>query len=132
MRWDRTAARLSSYGGQQLGKAVVVERFRDGMSGMPDVDRHSLDVWHICYVGPYSGQDDHLHLPVLFGGLMRRLILFVIFATFTLSPVLAQSKHPFTFEDMMSLKRIGEPVPSPDGKWVAFSAVDVDLNANTR
>src|SRR5689334_13510342 len=44
----------------------------------------------------------------------------------------AQAKHPFTFEDMMSLKRIGEPEPSPDGKWVLFSAVDVDLNANTR
>ncbi len=44
----------------------------------------------------------------------------------------AQTKHPFTFEDMMALKRIGEPVPSPDGKWVAFSAVTVDLAANTR
>ena len=39
----------------------------------------------------------------------------------------AQTKRPFTFEDMMQLKRIGEPIVSPDGKWVAFSAVDVDL-----
>src|SRR5438093_1342151 len=33
--------------------------------------------------------------------------------------VLAQTpsqKHPFTFEDMMALKRVGAPVPSPDGK----------------
>src|SRR5271167_1493253 len=44
----------------------------------------------------------------------------------------AQSKHPFTFEDMMQLKRIGEPIVSPDGKWVAFSAVDVNLDANTK
>src|SRR5947209_5915144 len=44
----------------------------------------------------------------------------------------AQSKHPFTFEDMMALKRIGEPVVSPDGRWVLFSVVDVDLKANTR
>jgi len=30
------------------------------------------------------------------------------------------------------VKRVGEPVPSPDGKWVLFSAVDVDLAANTK
>jgi dipeptidyl aminopeptidase/acylaminoacyl peptidase len=49
--------------------------------------------------------------------------------------VLAQTqsqKHPFTFEDMMALKRVGAPVPSPDGKWVVFDCVDVDLAANTR
>jgi dipeptidyl aminopeptidase/acylaminoacyl peptidase len=41
-------------------------------------------------------------------------------------------KHPFTFEDMMALKRVEEPVVSPDGKWVLFAAVDVDLKANTK
>src|SRR5438552_2847676 len=41
-------------------------------------------------------------------------------------------KHPFTFEDMMKLKRVHEPVPSPDGKWVVFAAEDVDLEANTK
>ena len=49
------------------------------------------------------------------------------------SSLLAQTtKHPFTFEDMMKLKRVDEPVPSPDGKWVVFSAMDVDLEANTK
>jgi dipeptidyl aminopeptidase/acylaminoacyl peptidase len=47
-------------------------------------------------------------------------------------PLLAQTKHPFTFEDMMALKRVEEPVVSPDGKWVLFAAVDVDLKANTK
>jgi len=42
------------------------------------------------------------------------------------------AKKPFTFEDMMSLKRIGGPVISPDGKWVLFAAVDVDLKENKR
>lgn len=42
------------------------------------------------------------------------------------------AKRPFTFEDMMALKRINEPVVSPDGKWVVFSAVDVNLEENTR
>jgi dipeptidyl aminopeptidase/acylaminoacyl peptidase len=44
----------------------------------------------------------------------------------------AQAKHPFTFEDLMKLKRVGEPEVSPDGKWVIFSVVDVDLAANTK
>src|SRR5437867_9870225 len=49
--------------------------------------------------------------------------------------VLAQTpsqKHPFIFEDMMALKRVGAPVPSPDGKWVVFDCQDVDLAANTK
>ena len=44
----------------------------------------------------------------------------------------SNGKHPFTFEDMMKLKRVGAPVPSPDGKWVVFDAEDVDLEANTK
>jgi dipeptidyl aminopeptidase/acylaminoacyl peptidase len=44
----------------------------------------------------------------------------------------SSGKHPFTFEDMMALKRVGAPVPSPDGKCVVFDCVDVDLEANTR
>ncbi|MBZ5510420.1 MAG: S9 family peptidase [Acidobacteriia bacterium] len=43
-----------------------------------------------------------------------------------------QQKRPFTFEDMMALKRVGEPVVSPDGKWVAFSAVEVNLKENKK
>src|SRR5437762_4828934 len=56
----------------------------------------------------------------------------VAFAFLCSLPVVAQSKHPFTFEDMMKLKRVEEPVVSPDGKWVLFAAVDVDLKANTK
>jgi dipeptidyl aminopeptidase/acylaminoacyl peptidase len=63
---------------------------------------------------------------------MRRFFLaFVALAAFIL-PALAQPKHPFTFEDMMKLKRVGEPEVSPDGKWVIFSVVDVNLEANTK
>jgi len=62
---------------------------------------------------------------------MRRLLLSLLVLAFTL-PAPAQAKHPFTFDDMMKLKRVGEPVVSPDGKWVIFSVVDVDLEANTK
>jgi len=48
------------------------------------------------------------------------------------APPANQDRRPFTFEDMMALKRIGGPVISPDGKWVLFAAVDVDLKANKR
>ena len=66
---------------------------------------------------------------------MRRLIVLpvVLVTLFCLIlPAFSQARHPFTFEDMMKLKRVGEPVPSPDGKWVLFAAVDVDLAANKK
>src|ERR1700676_4279780 len=66
---------------------------------------------------------------------MRVRLFFPAF--FLVVDVFAQSpssiaKHPFTFEDMMKLKRVSEPVPSPEGKWVVFAAEDVDLEGNTR
>ncbi|HEU0273030.1 MAG TPA: S9 family peptidase [Candidatus Udaeobacter sp.] len=51
---------------------------------------------------------------------------------FASSAFAQNAKHPFTFEDMMKLKRVGAPVPSPDGKWIVFDCIDVDLGANTR
>ena len=66
---------------------------------------------------------------------MHRKILTLSFtlalSAFAQSPAQSQ-KHPFTFEDMMKLKRVGAPVPSPDGKWVVFDCQDVDLAANTK
>src|SRR5580693_1534447 len=62
---------------------------------------------------------------------MRRFLLSLLVFSCTL-PALAQAKHPFTFDDMMKLKRVGDPQVSPDGKWVIFSVVDVDLEANTK
>jgi dipeptidyl aminopeptidase/acylaminoacyl peptidase len=44
----------------------------------------------------------------------------------------APAKRPFTFEDMMELKRIGGPAISPDGKWVLFTAMDVSLKDNKK
>src|SRR5580700_3532907 len=61
---------------------------------------------------------------------MRRLFLIVLMSLAV--PTFGQSKRPFTFEDMMKLKRVGEPEVSPDGKWVIFSVVDVDLDANKK
>jgi dipeptidyl aminopeptidase/acylaminoacyl peptidase len=63
---------------------------------------------------------------------MRRVFLASLALIAFTFPSVAQAKHPFTFEDMMKLKRVGEPEVSPDGKWVIFSVVDVNLEANTK
>ncbi|HKT49101.1 MAG TPA: S9 family peptidase [Candidatus Angelobacter sp.] len=65
---------------------------------------------------------------------------FAVLIVLTLATVLAAvsqtapstAKHPFTFKDMMALKRIGSPSVSPDGKWVLFTAMDVNLDENKR
>jgi len=62
---------------------------------------------------------------------MRRPLIFA-FLLFCSLTSFSQAKRPFTFEDMMKLNRVAEPVPSPDGKWVIFSVVDVDLAANKK
>ena len=41
------------------------------------------------------------------------------------------AKRPMTFEDLERLKRISDPQISPSGKWVMFSATEVDLNSNS-
>jgi dipeptidyl aminopeptidase/acylaminoacyl peptidase len=63
---------------------------------------------------------------------LRFFVSVFLFASLCSSLFAQSSKHPFTFEDMMKIKRVDEPVPSPDGKWVVFSAMDVDLEANTK
>ncbi|MGH9515606.1 MAG: prolyl oligopeptidase family serine peptidase [Terriglobales bacterium] len=61
-----------------------------------------------------------------------RACLFSLAFFLSALPLIARAKHPFTFQDMMKLKRVEEPEVSPDGKWVLFAAVDVDLKANTK
>ncbi len=36
----------------------------------------------------------------------------------------AQTKRPITHEDVWLIKRVGAPVPSPDGKWVVFTVTE--------
>jgi dipeptidyl aminopeptidase/acylaminoacyl peptidase len=37
-----------------------------------------------------------------------------------------------TFEDMMAFKRLGSTAVSPDGKWLAYEVMTVDLDQNTK
>ena len=34
------------------------------------------------------------------------------------------AKHPITHEDVWRMKRVGGPVPSPDGRWVVFAVTE--------
>ena len=43
---------------------------------------------------------------------MRRLFFLIVSISLAV-PAVRQSKHPFTLEDMMKLKRVGEPDVSP-------------------
>ncbi|HLJ89639.1 MAG TPA: S9 family peptidase [Candidatus Angelobacter sp.] len=66
--------------------------------------------------------------------LARIVLIAIVFVESFSAVCVAQGadKRPFTFADMMTLKRIGGPQISPDGKWVAFTAVDVDLAENKK
>src|SRR6478672_6088055 len=44
----------------------------------------------------------------------------------------AQAQHPITIQDFESVKGIGDPQLSPDGKWVLYSVRSTDLAANKR
>jgi dipeptidyl aminopeptidase/acylaminoacyl peptidase len=55
------------------------------------------------------------------------LLAVLILAT---CPVWAQQKRPLSFDDLMAIDRISEPMVSPDGQWVAYTVAKVDVAAN--
>src|SRR5262245_31454881 len=54
----------------------------------------------------------------------RSLLLFIALTVICSVAAEAQTKTPLTHESMWMLKRVGAPIPSPDGKWVVFSMVE--------
>lgn len=59
-----------------------------------------------------------------------RCLLTLSLAMLATVPVRAQQKHPLTFDDLISMERISEPMVSPDGLWVAYTVAKPDLAAN--
>ena len=39
-------------------------------------------------------------------------------------------KHPMTIDDLWAVQRVGAPVPSPDGRWVAFAVTTYSMEEN--
>ena len=54
----------------------------------------------------------------------RWSLIFLMILIGSLSLQAQTNKVPLTHEAMWSMKRVGAPIPSPDGKWVVFSLVD--------
>ena len=46
------------------------------------------------------------------------------------APAHAADLRPFTVQDLVTLQRVSDPRPSPDGKWVAYVLRTTDLEAN--
>src|SRR5271170_2698299 len=63
---------------------------------------------------------------------LAKVPIICILLAFAAIPNLAQTRRPMTFEDMMKMRRLGDIDLSKDGKWVLFSATDVDLEKNTK
>ncbi|MDP2341692.1 MAG: S9 family peptidase [Deltaproteobacteria bacterium] len=58
---------------------------------------------------------------------MKRLLLLSLLLS---APSMAQAKKGLTVDDMLAMQRISEPTASPDGKLVAFTVRETDLEAN--
>src|SRR5205085_1558144 len=53
----------------------------------------------------------------LFAGLISLIAVLAVAAVSTL----AQTRHPITFDDLISVKRVGDAQFSPDGKMIAYT-----------
>jgi dipeptidyl aminopeptidase/acylaminoacyl peptidase len=54
----------------------------------------------------------------------HRLILMIAVCVLFSQIAFSQGKDVITHESMWLMKRVGSPVPSPDGKWVVFSLIE--------
>jgi Tol biopolymer transport system component len=62
---------------------------------------------------------------------VTRSCSFVV-ACILLSASASAQKRPFSFDEMMKIKRVADPQLSPDGKWVTFTASSYDVGNNSR
>ena len=60
---------------------------------------------------------------------LQTLLAASIFTTLAVVPAVAAPRG-LTVDDMLAMQRISDPQVSPDGKWIAFSVRDTDLDAN--
>lgn len=61
---------------------------------------------------------------------MKRIFLTLLLFAFAFADVQAQQSSAFSFNDLMKIRRVGDPQISPDGKTVAFTIGDVNMSAN--
>jgi dipeptidyl aminopeptidase/acylaminoacyl peptidase len=67
---------------------------------------------------------------------MKRLLSVAIILSLALATGLAkqsqQAYKPFTIDDLIQVRRVGDPQLSPDGRWIAYTIADTDKAANRR
>ena len=62
---------------------------------------------------------------------MRRTVIFLSLLLIIASISLADEKRPITFNDLISMGRLGDPQVSPDGKLIAYVVTYYDLKTNS-
>src|SRR5262245_45866941 len=55
---------------------------------------------------------------------LARLVLLILIVSAPQFVARASGKKPITHETLWLMKRVGAPVPSPDGRWVVFSLIE--------
>jgi dipeptidyl aminopeptidase/acylaminoacyl peptidase len=61
---------------------------------------------------------------------MKRVVVFVPVLLLVLASFAAAQNRTYTVEDLMKVRRVGDPQISPDGRQVAFTIGDVNFDAN--
>jgi dipeptidyl aminopeptidase/acylaminoacyl peptidase len=61
---------------------------------------------------------------------MKRSIALTVVLLLVLCSLVAAQNRTYTVEDLMKVRRVGDPQVSPDGKQVAFTIGDVNFDAN--
>jgi dipeptidyl aminopeptidase/acylaminoacyl peptidase len=62
---------------------------------------------------------------------MKRCSLLLAFVLLAVTAAFAQQPaQPLTINDLLKVRRVGDPQISPDGKWIAYSIGDVNKEAN--
>ncbi|HEY0406728.1 MAG TPA: S9 family peptidase [Pyrinomonadaceae bacterium] len=63
---------------------------------------------------------------------MKRFCLSALLVVFALAGAVAgqTAASPFTINDLLKVRRVGDPQISPDGRWVAYSVTDINKTAN--
>ena len=61
---------------------------------------------------------------------MKRCVVLLTVLLLGLCPLAAAQNRTYTIEDLLKVRRVGDPQVSPDGKQVAFTIGDVNYDAN--
>jgi hypothetical protein len=61
---------------------------------------------------------------------MKQSITLVCLLLLSLSFAASAQNRTYTVEDLMKVKRVGDPQVSPDGRHVAFTVGEVNFDAN--